>query len=230
MFRLLAGSVVLLAVPSLGQKTADSATQPATASRPAVQVSVDTTDAPDAAEWAQQAKRLVEEWYPRVAELLASDGYTPPGEVKLVFKPRMRGPAGTSGTTITISADWIKAHPEDTGMVIHEMTHVVQSYPHYDRSTGWLVEGIADYIRCFHFEPNAPRPQIEPAQHSYRDGYKISAMFLAWIERTQDKAIIRKLNAALRRSEYRYGLFKEWTSKSLDRLWADFADEEAAKQ
>ena len=36
-------------------------------------------------------------------------------------------------------------HPEDTGMVIHELTHIIQNYPSPD--PGWVTEGIADYIR-----------------------------------------------------------------------------------
>ena len=40
--------------------------------------------------------------------------------------------AGTTGDTIHVSADWIKKHPDDFGLVIHEMTHVIQHYPNPD--------------------------------------------------------------------------------------------------
>jgi hypothetical protein len=43
--------------------------------------------------------------------------------------------------------------PDDfRAMLIHELTHVVQHYPHGQADAGWLVEGIADYIRHKYFE------------------------------------------------------------------------------
>lgn len=197
------------------------------AERAPVKVIVDTSEVPDLAPWAARAKDAVEKWHPIISELLKVDGFTPPAEVKLVFKKDMKGVAATSGATISVAAEWVKKHPDDLGMIVHELTHVIQSYPKYDPV--WLVEGIADHVRYFHFEPKARLAAINPARTSYRDGYGTAAIFLAWIERTHDKAIVRKLNEALRRSEYTYDLFKRHTGKSLDRLWADFLDDEAAK-
>jgi multidrug efflux pump subunit AcrB len=129
--------------------------------------------------------------------------------------------AGTSGDRIAISADWVKAHPDDFGMVIHELTHVVQGYPKYDPV--WLVEGIADYVRYWHFEPGR-KPRVEPKKRSYREGYGTAAAFLAWMEKTHDKEIVPKLNRALRAGTYRDELLKEYTGKGLDELWRDFCN------
>ncbi len=192
-----------------------------------VQVAVDVGEVPELAPWAEQAKKLVEKWHPMIADLLPSDGFTPPSRVKLVFRKDMKGVASTSGTTISIAAEWVKNHPDDHGMVVHELTHVIQAYPRLD--AGWLVEGIADYVRFFHYEPKTKLAGVNPARQSYRDGYRVTAMFLAWVERTHDRAIVRKLNEALRKSAYRYDLFKKATGKSLDRLWADFLEDEAAR-
>src|SRR5262249_27232851 len=153
-----------------------------------VKVSVDVTEVPELAAWANEAKRLVESWHPKLAELLTSEGFTPPAEVKLIFKKDMKGVAGTSGATISIAASWVKKHPDEYGMVIHELTHVVQAYPRPE--PGWLVEGIADYARYFHFEPKAKLAGIDPARQSYRDGYGVTALFLAWLEKTHDQAIV----------------------------------------
>jgi hypothetical protein len=193
----------------------------------AVRVAVDVTEVPELAPWAEQAKQLVEKWHPIISGLLPSDGFTAPSRVKLVFKKDIKGVASTSGATITIAAEWVKGHPDDYGMVVHELTHVIQAYPRNE--AGWLVEGIADYVRFFHYEPKAKLTAINPARQSYRDGYRVTAMFLAWIERTHDKAIVRKLNDALRKSEYRYSLFKKQTGKTLDRLWADFLEDETSR-
>jgi hypothetical protein len=91
--------------------------------------------------------------------------------VKVVFKKNMDGVAYTSNKTITIAADWVKKHPDDYGMVVHELTHVVQSYKRPGRGTGWLVEGIADYIRFFQYEPGKIGP-INARRARYDGSYR----------------------------------------------------------
>ena len=184
-----------------------------------VEVIVDCSNAPAAAEWAQKAKRLVEAWYPKIAALLPSKGFTPPGKLTLVFKSDMKGVAYTLNDRITISAEWIARHPDDEGMVIHELTHVIQAY--HGGGPGWLVEGVADYVRFFHFEPQT-KVRIDPARAGYRDGYRTSAAFLDWIVRTRDKNFVRELNQTLRAGKYNEGFFRARTSRSVDELWTEF--------
>ncbi|HLY11177.1 MAG TPA: basic secretory protein-like protein [Planctomycetota bacterium] len=181
-------------------------------------ITVDASEVPDVQEWANKARDLCETWYPIICEALASKDFTPPREVRLVFKDEKKGIAYTSGAKITVVADWIRKHPEDYGMVIHELCHVVQSYP---KGVGWITEGIADYIRNFKFEPKPTTPRVNP-KSSYKDGYKTAAIFLAWIEKTKDKDIIRKLNEALRTNTYKDDLVKEWTGSDVDALWKEF--------
>ncbi len=185
-------------------------------------VRVDTSEVPELAPWAREAKDLCEGWYPIIARLLPSDGdgYTPPNTVDLVFKKDMKGIAFASGATITLAADYVKAHPDDFGMVVHELTHVLQGYP--PSRAGWLVEGIADHVRIVHFEPNAPRPRIDPDRASYRDAYKTTAMFLEWVEHQHDRQLVRRLNGDLRAGTYEDARFQEYTGKPLDDLWEEF--------
>ena len=123
----------------------------------------------------------------------------------LVFKKEMKGVAFASGKTITISGNWVTKNPGDFGMVVHELTHVVQSYRGAPREAGWLVEGIADYIRFYKYEPQARIGRIDPKKASYKDSYRTSAQFLHWIEKTHDKEIVAKLNRALRESRVSAG-------------------------
>lgn len=185
-----------------------------------VKVIVVTYEAPDLAPWAEKAQQLVDQWHPKIATLLASDGFTPPMTVKLFFEKNNKGVAGTLGSSVMISADWVRKHPDDFGMIIHELTHVIQSYPKYRQI--WLVEGIADYVRFFVFEPQTKLAPIDPAKASYRDGYRTTAQFLNWVSKTFDAALITKLNAALRESRYDDQLFVDYTGHSLDALWAEF--------
>jgi len=178
---------------------------------------VEYGDAPDVKEWAEKARDLCEQWYPAICEALPSKGFNPPREVKLVFKDEKKGVAYTTGAKITVVADWIRKHPDDFGMVIHELTHVVQSYP---KGVGWITEGIADYIRNYRYEPKPPG-KVNP-KASYKDGYKTAATFLAWIEKSKDKDIIRKLNEALRSGTYKDELFTEWAGADADALWKEF--------
>ncbi|MDR1959030.1 MAG: basic secretory family protein [Planctomycetaceae bacterium] len=173
-------------------------------------------------EWAGKAGQLLTEWYPKIAALLESDGFTPPGEVTVVFE-KMDGVAYTVRDTIHISMDWIRRQPQDFGMVAHELVHIIQSYP--PRSgPGWVTEGIADYIRHAHYEPEVPLPRINPDKASYRDAYKTTAGFFIWIEKKYDPGFVKKLNAAMRERTYKNDLFEKATGKSLDDLWKEYAD------
>jgi hypothetical protein len=91
-----------------------------------VTVLVDTNDAPDLKDWGGKAGTLCVEWMPKIAALLPSDGFVAPKEVTLYFDPKMKGVAHAAGGRITISAEYVKGHRDDWGMVVHELTHVVQ--------------------------------------------------------------------------------------------------------
>lgn len=187
----------------------------------APQVIVDTTKAPELAEWAANAKTLCEKWYPQLVKDYATDGHKPATTVTLVFTPEYKGVAATSGDKITISSKWLEKRPDDIGMVIHELMHVVQAYPP-SRDAGWLVEGIADYVRYWVFEPEKKPRLVLNDKSSYKQGYGVAAAFLAWLERVKSPGIVMKLHTALRTRNYRPALFEEITERSLDDLWAEF--------
>jgi hypothetical protein len=183
-------------------------------------IRVDTTETPDLADWGRHAGELCAQWYGRIAEMLPSEGFTPTAKVTLVFRDKMGGVAGTSRDRIAISARYVRGHTDDFGMVIHELTHVVQAYP--PGGPGWLVDGIADYIRIVRFEPRARRPRIDPDKANYTDAYKTTAVFLEWLEKEHHPALVQKLNDALRQGRYQDGLFRELLGKDVGELWADF--------
>ena len=188
-----------------------------------LQVAVNTTRAPDLADWCSHAGELCTEWYPKICALLDSEGFVPPKHLRIKFREQMPPgtPAATGGGVMSISADYIRHHTNDWGLVVHELTHVVQDYGR-SQNPGWLVEGIADYVRLASFEPQARRPRLHPERDNYRAGYKVTAMFLEWIEKNHDPHFVHKINAAMRAGRYRPELFTELTGKPVDDLWADF--------
>jgi hypothetical protein len=198
-----------------------------------------TTEFPEAKEWAIAAKALVEEWYGKLTQLLATDGVDPltgkkdgkefraPKVLKLEFKPNIGPPAYATGDTITVKGEWITAHPDDLGMMIHELTHVIQQYPDSPFKPGWLVEGIADYIRWWRYEPElhstSGRTKIDFTKAKYTDAYRTTGMWLAWSSRKYNMALVPALDHALRGAKDPMPVFKLATGKSADELWGEFS-------
>ncbi len=186
---------------------------------PAFKVETDYAAAPQCEAFAKQAKTIAEEWYPKINEILfGKDRPLPVPVVHLKFEP-MKGVAHATNDGIHISADWITKHPEDKGMVVHELTHVVQDYK--GKGEFWLTEGIADYVRYERYEPGTQKWKLTE-KSSYKQGYGIAGAFLAWIEKNKNADIIRKLNAACRDGSYKREMFKELCGADTDALWAEY--------
>jgi hypothetical protein len=192
---------------------------------PSPQIVIDVTDSPESQAWAERAADLAREWFPTLTSLLATQEFRVPERINLVFKKELNVPAHASRDTITINGDWIRRRPDDFGMVIHELVHVIQAYPRNRHNTGWLVEGIADYIRWWRYEPEARRTPIDAARASYRDAYRTTAAFLAWAGEKYDRRLVPALDEALRRAEDPAPVFEKFTQKDLDALWQEFVSQ-----
>lgn len=83
---------------------------------------------PASKRWADHAGKVCAAWFPISCRFLATDRWTRPKEIVVVFRPELHdagAPALTSGNRTEFSAQWIAEHPDDFGMVIHELTHVI---------------------------------------------------------------------------------------------------------
>ncbi|MEK6701703.1 MAG: basic secretory protein-like protein [Planctomycetota bacterium] len=189
-----------------------------------ITITVEADEAPDLKEWAEKAKAICEEWYPKLAEELKSDGFTPRTTAKIVFVKAARYPAATGGGTITVNAEYLRKHMNDYGMMVHELAHVVQAYPRNKGEVGWLTEGIADYVRFWVYEPKVRQAKIDVKKASYKDSYRTSAAFLGWLVGKYDKEIVTKLNARMRKGGCDLTVFKDLTGKSVDDLWKEFVE------
>lgn len=184
-------------------------------------ITIDFADAPEMQGWLQAMQALCNEWYPILVAELPSEGYKPYRKVTIKVHSDPKGVAATGGANIFLSKEYFAKNGTDAGAVLHELVHVVQAYPKY---IPWITEGIADYVRLYRFEPNAPRPRVNPEKANLRSGYKGTAAFLAWVVDNKDKEIIQKLNAALRQGTYKDELFEEYTGKKVDDLFQEFLD------
>jgi hypothetical protein len=148
-------------------------------------------------------------------------------DVKFFVDTAYKGVAATSNGVVTFSSVWLTKRPEDIDVVTHEVMHIVQAY---GRSVGpgWLTEGIADYVRYRFGIDNAGAkwtlPELKP-EHSYKNSYRITARFFAWMEAKIKPGIIKKVDASLRDHTYTNELWNAQTGKNLDELWAEYIKE-----
>lgn len=102
--------------------------------------------------------------------------------------------------------------------------HVVQDYDGY--GPWWLAEGIADYARYTLGVNNAGAgwslPDYAPTQ-SYKDGYRVTARFLAWMEKHVKNGFVVQLDAALREHTYDGGFWTKVAGGTIDQLWTKYA-------
>ena len=199
------------------------------------EITIDTSAAPDLTEWAdQQLAPVLREWYPKIVRMLPSEGYEAPNHVAIVFREGMNVPAAASGSRISCNAGWFRRNlkGEARGAVVHEMVHVVQQYgrarrnnPDATRTPGWLVEGIADYIRWFLYEPETRGAEITQRNFSrakYDGNYRITGNFLNWVTEKYAKDVVEKLNAVSREGKYNEDLWKNYTGKTVQELGAEW--------
>ena len=183
---------------------------------------VDISQAPDLTVWSATAERQMEQSWDDTAALLYTDKFITPNAVNVVYKtgPDVTGVAATGGGVMTVNSAWCRAHPDDTGLTVHETSHVIQAYSAYDPV--WLVEGIADYARWVKFEPEHFHPRINVKRATYHDAYQTTATFLGWCELHYDSRLVTKLSQDVRFGNYKTSLFQRYTGKDVDTLWSEF--------
>ena len=222
-----------LAQEQLRPATTTATTRPATTARVqdvmkiegGYEVVFDTTEAPELREWVdKKLKPVTAEWYPKIVAMLPSEGFEAPKRFTITFLKDMRGVANASGTQIRAGVPWFKGQldREALGALVHEMVHVVQQYGGArraggNRNPGWLVEGLADYIRWHLYEPKEKRRRPD-TRWKYDGSYHQTGAFLEYVLIKYDKELVRKLNAAMRQGKYTPEFWKENTGKTIEEL------------
>lgn len=165
--------------------------------------------------FAARAESTLKAWYPRIRHILGTN-YDTPVKVTLRFK-NMPGVAHTIGSLVEASSGYFKGHPDDVGALVHELVHVIQAYP--NGAPGWLVEGIADYVRYYYYEPLRgftfkPRPGQD-----YHAGYNPAAALLAKVQVGRPQPIVSTLNTLGHEHKLTEAAFKDITGLTPDAAW-----------
>lgn len=159
--------------------------------------------------------------YPVLVETFNSDAVH---QVILTVDTAYKGVAYAHDGRVVISQAWLERMPGDVDVVTHEVMHIVQAYP-ADSEPGWLVEGIADYVRHQYGVDNAGAgwslPDLQD-DHHYTNSYRVTARFLDWIENTRKTGFVKILDRAMRTRTYTEGIWKSETGLDLPGLWAAY--------
>ena len=197
-----------------------------------VKFRIDATKVPEKKDWAEnKLKSELEKRAKLVIELLDGKGSLwTRGDVTLIIHPN-DGVASASAQirTIWLSSKFAEKFPHEViGACIHEFTHIVQDYcpapgraVPYASVPGWLVEGIADWVRWVNYEGESGLKHItEEAKSSPRHdaGYKTTASFLDYVSKQYDSEFVMKLNKICRQGKYTEEVWATLTKKTRAQL------------
>jgi hypothetical protein len=171
--------------------------------------------------------RLIDEYFTVYPQMASAYHPGAVADVRLTFDPTYDGVAAAGGSDITISSTYAAAHPEDLDVIAHEGFHIVQAYTS-GNVPGWATEGLADYARRAYGNLNSDAcwsfQRYEPGQH-YTDGYGVTARFLLWVDAELAAGLPERLDETLRAGTYSDAFWVAETGRSIDALWAAYADE-----
>lgn len=193
-------------------------------------IEFDTTQTPQLTPWVDKVlKPICAEWYPKIVTMFPSEGYEAPRRFTITFRAGMRGVAYTAGTSVVCAGPWFEGNLEGeaAGAVVHELVHVVQQFRRgRARTPSWVVEGLADYLRWFCYEPQEKRPRVNFDRANFDDSYRTTGAFFDYLARTHGAEIMTKLNDRARRGEYTEQTWEDLTGKSVEDLWLEYVQSE----
>lgn len=173
------------------------------------------------------ARKLQDVFFNVYPSLVAAYNPEAVREVTLTIDTTYDGVAYAHDGRVVISQAWLERKPGDVDVVTHEVMHIVQAYP-AGSEPGWLVEGIADYVRHKYGVDNAGAgwslPDVQD-DHHYSQSYRVTARFLDWIETNRKPGLVKVLDTAMRTRTYTDDLWEAETGLDLDKLWVAYKAE-----
>lgn len=180
-----------------------------------IDFSADETLAPTV----EKLREVFQEGYPKLVKRFQNPNRPAQKVVPLVFQKGLPHPAHASRGKLVFSVEWFQKRPDDLGVMTHELTHIVQSYP--GGNPGWLVEGVADYARHLYgpkADPWKIPAKLVAGRHNYKQGYGVTARFLVWLEERKP-GIVDELHRRMQGRTFKMEAFEELAGKNVDALW-----------
>ena len=73
------------------------------------EIAFDASQTPELRDWVRETLQpICIEWYPKIVDMLPSDGYAAPRRFTITFEPDMRGVAYTSGRQVVCAEPWFR--------------------------------------------------------------------------------------------------------------------------
>ncbi len=213
-------SIVLIAILSVGSMASSGLAQAPPDKKPFTLTITGEID-PDLAPVVGQLTTLFYQSYPKLVKRFEHPKKPAPRHINLAFARNIKVPAYYGNSTITVSVEWLQKHPDDLGVLTHELTHAVQAYPNSD--PGWLTEGLADYSRHLYGpkeQPGWALPAQLSAKQSYKDSYRVTGRFLLWLD-AKHPGVVDKLHRRMQDREFAIEDFQTMTGTTIDALWED---------
>lgn len=199
---------------------------------------VDSSKVPEYAKWArEELQPALESYFPSIVRLLDGEKpVLPDGVCTVVLEHKLKCPAYCVGGKFCLSMDFVRQFPHEAkGACVHELAHVIQDYrprpgraQPYRGAPGWIVEGIADWVRWLNYEGEKGRKRAEGyalSDRAFDAGYRVSAVFLDWVAKKYNRDLIVKLNKISREGRYdEVGTWVELTGKRLEVLAGEWRD------
>lgn len=209
---------LLVAAPCLSLAAIGDEAKPAAPEyRLEIDLSADETLAPTA----EKLREVFQEGYPNLVGRFQNPRRTVQTTVPLEFRKGLPHPAHAAGGRLVFSVEWFQKNPNDLGVMTHELTHIVQSYPR--GNPGWLVEGVADYARHLYGPKSDPwkiPARLVAGRHKYQQGYGVTARFLVWLEERKP-GIVDELHRRMQNGAFKMEAFEELAGKNVDGLWEE---------
>jgi hypothetical protein len=184
---------------------------------------VDANQSPDLYDVAAKIADVCKSAYPQIVQKLSPALSASPHPLTFTSSGFSNGAVAyttfASGSII-ISIPYLHSQPNDMGLVVHELTHVVQGYANVTVPS-WIVEGMADYMRFDLGYSTSWSYQHCDAKSRYTSGYNCAAAFLKYIQINYMSYLIKDLHNTIRAGKYTSVFFSGNTGKTLDQLYAE---------
>jgi biopolymer transport protein ExbD len=169
--------------------------------------------------------QLTQEFYRVYPQLVDKFNKNAPKTVYLKVDNKTEYGAYAMGHTISINYKAIQVDLDEgnLGVMIHELTHIVQDGYQGDVPS-WIVEGMADYaVLLFGTEKtdvSLPKASEIKSGKKYleKESYRHVTRFLLWVKTHKRATIFEDINAAAMAGTYKESLFKKWTGQTLEQL------------